>query len=251
MSQSQSHMSAENGIFSVQKMRGETLATLLARFRSENNLSLTTKLTYAGRLDPMAEGLVLILAGESRFQKDKLLGLTKIYEMEIMLGISTDTEDVLGLITDVNFEKVEENKIRQIINEITSITSLAYPMYSSVPVAGKALFMHAREGNVVEIPEKKVSISNVEILEIRNAAINDLNIISDIKKVEGDFRQAEIINKWQEHLDKNNEVILIKIRASVSSGTYMRSLARWVGEQLGVPALAYTIRRTSIGEYSL
>lgn len=238
-----------SGIYHVLKHRSETLAALLERFRYEHGFQNDVKMTYAGRLDPMAEGLVLVLVGETRFQKDTLLNLEKVYEMEIMFGISTDTQDVLGKITEINFKNIDEENIRSVITGTLSLTSLPYPMYSSTPVDGKPLFVHARAGNDVVAPQKKIKISKIEVLSIRKEKINIETIVQDISKVEGDFRQADIILDWQKI--EQVEVVFAKIRAKVSSGTYMRSLAKHIGEILLVPALAYSIKRLSIGDFDL
>lgn len=245
-----------SGIYPVHKERGETLAMLLNRFRTEQLIDETVKLTYAGRLDPMAEGLVLILAGDARFQKDALLGLHKTYEVDVLFGVVTDTQDPLGIITDVSIVDVDEITLIDAIAHIKRITSLPYPMYSSVPVDGKPLFVHARAGTKVEVPQKKVTIYSAEIINIREESLQKLvdEIITDIAKVAGDFRQAEITEVWQRLLTPNSsqqEATIVTIRISASSGTYMRSLATVLGERLGVPALAYRINRTKLGEYTL
>lgn len=240
-----------SGIFPIQKYRGETLAVLLERFRHEHSLDTETKLTYAGRLDPMAEGVVLVLAGESRFEKDALLGLPKAYDVDILLGVSTDTLDPLGSIENVEPKPIDQETIERAILEMKSITSLPYPMYSSVPVDGKPLFIHAREGTTVTIPQKKVTIYSAELLGIEKVSLSTLatRAIEDIQKVIGDFRQDTIINDWRQLETVDTEVQLVKVCITASSGTYMRSLTAWMGERLGVPALAYRIVRTKIGEY--
>ena len=108
----------------IHKNLGETPLEALERFRleqikkSDNNLiSNSTKLdsvtdnsinwkkipmTYAGRLDPVAEGELLILIGEECKNKEKYLGLDKEYEVEILLGLTTDTYDILGLVTNIS-----------------------------------------------------------------------------------------------------------------------------------------------------
>ena len=239
------------GIFTVAKTRGETLAVLLERFRREHDLGPDTKITYAGRLDPMAEGLVVILAGDARFQKDKMLGLSKTYTMEILLGVSTDTHDPLGIVGGIAFASATEGAIADVVNRMTGIATLPYPMYSSVPVQGKPLFMHAREGTQIDIPNKKVKISDVSLVSIEKRPLKEIisYITEDVARVEGDFRQQDIISSW-EHIrtvHPDAEVTIVTIEAHVSSGTYMRSLAEWMGTQLGVPALAYRIVRTKLG----
>lgn len=241
----------DSGAYLVVKQRGETLASLLDNFRHERNLGSDIKVTYAGRLDPMAEGLVIILVGNSRFEKDKLLNLSKVYEIEVLIGVSTDTADALGIVTKSDFRKFDTENILSIVKEMEDIRELPYPKYSSIPVLGKPLFVHARQGNDVEIPIKKIKIFKTELIDIKTAKINELsqNIIRDIKNVSGDFRQEEISRCWQKFADQNQDVFLIKIRAEVSSGTYMRSLAVWLGEKMGMPALAYSIRRTRVGNF--
>lgn len=244
-----------SGIFLVYKERGETLAALLERFRSEHDLGPDIKLTYAGRLDPMAEGLVLVLAGEDRFQKDKLLGLEKTYVVEILLGVGSDTHDPLGMVSDPVPKDMSESEIKEKVQKMHSITELPYPMYSSVPVEGKPLFVHAREGNTVKVPRKKIHIKEVVVKKIESRSVAELAdaVVQDIQKVQGDFRQKEIIERWKEvrsqYGDRTLSIVTLSITAS--SGTYMRSLAAWMGEQLGVPALALSINRTVIGTYEI
>ena len=245
------HDQSFRGIYPLYKKRADTLAVLLDRFREEYSLDSSVKLTYAGRLDPMAEGIVLVLAGEDRFIKDSLLGLDKIYEVEVLLGIATDTQDPLGIITDTNFKDMERKAVEQTIAGMKTLTALPYPLYSSALVKGKPLFVHARAGTRVTLPQKKIKIYDAKLLEIKKVSVAALvrDVMVDIAKVIGDFRQEEITKQWQTMLDEQTEITVIKIRVHASSGTYMRSLAAWMGEQLHIPALAYRINRIQIGEY--
>ena len=252
---SQGDVDSSHGIYPVYKERGETLAAVLERFRLEHNLAKDDKLTYAGRLDPLAEGLVIVLAGDDRFKKDAMLGLSKAYTIEVLLGIATDTLDPLGLITKFDFKQIAPQKILAIIVEMKDITTLPYPLYSSVPVQGKALFTYARAGRAVEIPQKKVTIFEAESISIEKKLLSDIvaESIKVVTKVQGDFRQTETITNWIEFLtqNKDREVQIVKIKVRASSGTYMRSLAEWLGDKVGLPAIAYKIKRTEIGEYKI
>jgi len=232
------------------KLPGETLAVMLERFRMEKGISPEEKITYAGRLDPMAEGVVPVLIGDARFQKDQLLGLSKTYELTVLLGASTDSADMLGIVKEIKNAVFDEESIMKVLDSLLDITELTYPMYSSRPVEGKPLFMHARAGNTVDVPVKKVSIKNIEMKSIEQTTLGVclMNTIPVIEKVAGDFRQSEIIAKWQQQ-SMDTSVVLVTFSAAVSSGTYMRSLAEKLGESLGVPALAYRITRTRVGEY--
>ncbi|MDB5254901.1 MAG: ine55 [Candidatus Nomurabacteria bacterium] len=235
------------GIFPFWKEAGETLAVLLRRFKDEHGYGPDEKITYAGRLDPMAEGIVPLLVGEARFQKDRLLGAVKTYEVDILLGISTDTADMLGLVTNIDMDTgIAQEQIESAIEQMKGITELPYPEYSSRPVDGKPLFMHARAGQKVVVPIKKVTIHSLELKEIKEIPLKEVldGAIEVINKVRGDFRQEETVEQWKAL--KGGNVQMISIVATVSSGTYMRSLAERMGELLGVPALAYRIVRTEV-----
>ncbi len=240
------------GIFPFWKFPGETLAVMLRRFRDEYGYSEDEKITYAGRLDPMAEGIVPLLVGTARFQKDHMLSAMKTYEVDIVLGLGTDTADFLGIVVKNDIHPVSTEFIEQVVSTLTEINELPYPEYSSRPVDGKPLFMHARAGQKVVVPIKKVTIHELVLKEIKEVELSILlnSAIETITKVQGDFRQAEIIKQWTS-LTKASAVEIatvqvITIITTVSSGTYMRSLAEKVGELLGVPALAGRIVRTKI-----
>jgi tRNA pseudouridine(55) synthase len=238
------------GVHHFWKLPGETLAVMLRRFREEQVMGEDEKLTYAGRLDPMAEGVVPILSGEARFQKDHMMTAAKTYEVDILLGISTDTGDMLGLVTNTDLaKKPSAAEIKEAIAMMADITELLYPNYSSRPVDGKPLFVHARAGKAVHRPIKNVVIHSLELLSIKEVPLNELvaSAVETIKKVQGDFRQQETIEQWQA-LQQDMKVQVVSIRTNVSSGTYMRSLAEKLGELVGVPALAYRIVRIGIAK---
>ncbi|HEY0980308.1 MAG TPA: hypothetical protein VGE18_02795 [Candidatus Paceibacterota bacterium] len=243
-------------VFAVWKHPGETLAVLLERFRSEQGLTDAIKLTYAGRLDPMAEGVVIILKGDARFYKDDLLGLDKTYELTVLLGVSTDTADMLGLVTAINTDTaIVKESIENAVKSLEGVTELAYPLYSSRTVDGMPLFVHARAGTVVRVPTKKVQVTGVQLqgIEYRTLAEGIEETLPVIQNVAGDFRQEEIIKKWMEVIAKEGEkeIPFITIRITATSGTYMRALAEVVGATAGIPALAYRIKRVRIGEYTI
>ncbi len=242
------------GVFRVWKMAGETLADLLIRFRKEEGFGSEVKITYAGRLDPMAEGIVIFLVGDARFEKETWNAKKKTYEVDILLGVETDTLDMLGIVTSqvVGNTVFSEKILTHTLSEMRLIASLPYPLYSSRPVDGEPLFMHARSGKSVSIPEKKIFIYNVQLLTYKEVTLSTLidSALEVIQKVSGDFRQKAIEEGWkklQQDFGKQ-KVLIVRVCISASSGTYMRSLAKWYGEKLGVPALAYKIVRTHVGK---
>ena len=237
-----------SGVLTVEKARGETLKVLLERVRTENHITHEVPITYAGRLDPMAEGVVMLLVGEKRFEKESYLAQDKTYRFTILFGITTDSLDVLGL-AGIPYQALPIDG-EAIARYITSITSLAYPLYSSRPVDGKPLFAYARAGTMPSnIPTKDVHIYSCQCQGMETVPLSILvpGIIEDIKKVSGDFRQEEIIAMWQTYLNDPTPVTLATFEAVVSSGAYIRSLAEAAGKYCAVPALAYRIVRTQIG----
>ena len=114
----------------VDKRLGETPLEALHRLRKEEGLSEDVPLTYAGRLDPAAEGVLLVLSGEDCKHKDDFLSLPKTYEVEVLLGIETDTHDLLGIpkvaMKDIPIEEYLQTHI--------GVFEQPYPAFSSKPV---------------------------------------------------------------------------------------------------------------------
>ncbi|MFZ3011455.1 MAG: hypothetical protein WA060_00415 [Minisyncoccia bacterium] len=249
----------------LNKKEGETPLEALENFRLKKTKKYpeykNIKMTYAGRLDPMASGLLLILAGEETKNKEKYLTLEKEYEFQVLFGFSTDTFDILGKV--VSRELVELNKrdlkkkIKENLKNFLGEIIQKYPIYSSKTVKGRPLFVYARRGEEVEIPERKIFIKKLKldkIIEINNKKLFK-NIEKRIKKVKGDFRQKEILEIWRETLrvsNKGQKVFPIaKFDIKCSSGTYVRGIANALGNMVGMPALAFSIKRTRIGKYVL
>lgn len=250
---------------SITKKVGETPLEALERYRAEQVSLGHTELknvpmTYAGRLDPMAEGVLLILAGDECKNKEKYLGLDKEYEVEVVFGIETDTYDALGLakVGKAAEKSAEDMSVSKKLSQAKVFFKpyiwkfrQEYPAYSSKTVEGKQLHELARAGELPdEMPTKEVEIYSVEeVGKIQNiSGVELLNIISkNISLVKGDFRQEKIIKRWQEVLkDSNADFFVLKIRVNCSSGTYMRSLAHRIGRDLGTGAFALSIKRTKI-----
>ncbi|MDQ5971282.1 MAG: tRNA pseudouridine55 synthase [Patescibacteria group bacterium] len=265
------------------KERGETPLDVLKRLKNENPEYQYVPMTYAGRLDPMAEGLMLVLTGDDCMKKDEYTNLSKEYEVTILFGFATDTYDLLGLVEDERSHVVpgrlaqavepSRAKIQQdfmcadgnnmtsefskIIKNFTGKIDQKYPPYSSRTVNGKPLFQWAREGRLDEItiPSHEVYISNIELIEESKITKTKLAkyIKENIGKIKGDFRQEEILEKWNEVLQNSTEeeFVCIKLKIACSSGTYVRVVAHELGESVGTQALAMHIKRTKIGDYSI
>ena len=239
-------MPQTQSVLNLQKLVGETPLECLERFRAENPEYKDLPMTYAGRLDPMAEGVLLMLVGDECKNKEKYLGLDKEYEVEVLFGFETDTYDILGKIEKTGESKNISKDLFSILQSFVGKFTQEYPKYSS-----KFLSQNA---DPEESHTKEVEIYSVDYLGLWE--VSALELLADIQmriaKVRGDFRQEEILELWKENLiDKKEQYQIIKIKVSCSSGTYMRSLAHNLGTKLGVPALAFGIKRVKIGKYEI
>lgn len=243
-------------IIIVNKKEGETPLEALELFRAKHKEYKDLPITYAGRLDPMASGVLILLAGEETKHKEKYLALDKEYEFEVLLGFATDTYDILGEVTQIShglFEGLEKN-IKSNLKYFTGKFTQKYPPYSSKTVKGKPMFEYSRENVAVEAPEREVNVKSLKLIKMRIIKSKKLleNIDKRIGKVKGDFRQKEIIKLWQKNLNhRETKYAMAYFKIKCGSGTYVRGIANSLGEKISIPALAYSIKRTRVGKYKL
>jgi len=235
----------------------ETLFETLERFRLKYSEYQDSKITYAGRLDPMAEGLMILLIDDDVHRKDEFIKLDKVYEVDFILGVCTDTYDILGLVNNNKEQEIIENNVKKQIAELENITSQEYPAYSSKTVNGKALWQWARERKLSEIntPRIDISIFDAKYIGLKLLSKTELqdHILKSIKKVSGDFRQKEIMRLWNNYFltSKRTSYQIYTMRVHASSGTYMRSLVHTIGKKTGIGATTVRINRIQVGEYLL
>ena len=155
---------------------GETPLECLGRLQTDNPKYEDVKLTYAGRLDPMAEGELLVLVGEECKDKDNYLGLDKEYEFEVLLGFETDTNDILGLLQGVQSPKVgredydvgrHQGKMERFLESIKGKQMQKYPAFSSKTIEGKPMFELAKVGKLEgkEIPKREIEIYEADFIK--------------------------------------------------------------------------------------
>lgn len=245
-------------VVSIYKPITFTPLQAIDQFRKENSQYKNAKLGYAGRLDPMAEGLLLVLVDEENKKRKEYERLPKEYEFQILFGFSTDTYDVMGMVMqaqDIKDQMLDLNEVQKAANTFVRKFKQPYPPYSSARVKGKPLYYWAREDKLREIiiPEKEVEIFAFEVSKVSSVTGKDLSeeIKGRIKKVKGEFRQQKIVTNWEKILNKhkNKDYFYITCKVRCSSGTYMRSLAFEIGKLLNIPTLALSIKRTKIGEF--
>jgi len=220
-------------------------------------------LMHAGALDPLAEGLLLVVAGaENQADIAALISAEKTYEFEILLGFKTDTWDVLGIaksvalpITDLDtIADTSEQFIRTYIGSVRQ----RVPIFSNMRYRDKRMYQWAREGNAHLVPplfrERMIHVMEYGDLQIISAQELYAAIRSKVGAVHGDFRQAEILNYWETVFDRlPSEMIFPIMRCTVTceSGTYVRSIAYALGEHTGLGGVSWHIRRTRVGAYTL
>jgi tRNA pseudouridine55 synthase len=244
-------------VIKVYKKCGETPLECINTLKKDNESLRFLPMTYAGRLDPLAEGVLLILIGDECVKKDEYLNLPKEYEVEVLFGFSTDTYDVMGKVTEKVSTSIDQLMVKNILPQFVGRIKQKYPPYSSRTVNGQPLFKWARDGKLgeIEIPTHDVFVESIDMVD--NGLIEGDILFSNIKeklsKVTGDFRQKEILTIWRENLIVNEKESypFVKLRISCGSGVYVRGIAHEIGEKLGIPALALKIVRTKVGEYSI
>ncbi len=236
------------------KQKGETPLQGLDRLRARKEDLVGVKMSYAGRLDPMAEGVMIVLIGEECKDREKYLGLDKMYVTEILFGVGTDTADILGKISasQKSVKSVKSKDVEKELQKMVGKMNQKYPAYSSKSFAGS--YEDAHIGNVAE-HSHEVEVYSAELFEVREISSHDLlkKIQEDIARVKGDFRQEEIVKLWEKNIprDVSQKFCVVKIRLVVSSGFYVRQFAEDLGESIGVPALALSIIREKVGEYGI
>lgn len=253
-------------VYTVYKKVGETPLQAIERAREERQLDATTKLAYAGRLDPMAEGKLLVVEGKECAHISDYWKLDKEYKVSIVLGLSSDSHDVLGKLSydEVAPRTYSEEEISQTLQDFVGEYSWEYPVISSKPVEGKPLFLWFLEDRLDEItiPHSTGEIFDITLLGIRTLTpeqlkertlekIHAISIVTDESKRLGrDFRRHEVIDSWNTwYKTSAHSVQVIDIVCTASAGTYMRTLAHEVGKKLGTHGLALEINRTKIGTF--
>lgn len=236
----------------VNKKIGETPLEALRGFVKKSRLSSRGKYTYAGRLDPMAEGVLLVLADVNQKQKEKYLSLPKLYEAEVLFGLNSDSGDLLGLPKKGRGVRVDAQDLLSAAKKLVPSATLPLPKFSSVIVKGKPAFSHARAGKKVTMPTRKMEIKSIAVGRIKTVTADDIleRAIIRVNKVNGDFRQELIISAWKKLLGKSEKRFqTVKLTIYCGSGTYVRSIAEHLGETLGTSALLYGLKRTAVGKY--
>lgn len=173
------------------------------------------KVGHAGTLDPMASGVLIVAVGRNMTKRiDEIKGQNKEYVAVIRLDGKSDTDDAEGIIELLDIKKIPTDvEVQKVINTFIGEIDQVPPIYSAKKIAGKKSYELARKGQPVILKPSKVKILKIELLEY----------------------------SWPE----------LALRIECGTGTYIRSLARDIGEKLGTGGYLTQLVRTRIGEFKI
>lgn len=206
------------GILPLYKPKGMTSHDCVFKLRKILRMK---KIGHTGTLDPDVTGVLPICLGKATKVAEYITDAGKAYEGEVTIGFSTTTEDSTG---EVVAEKkivgsFTRDQILAVLTKLTGEITQTPPMYSAVKVNGKRLYEYARQGIEVERPTRNVNIYSMELLDDR-----------------------EIFS---------GETINFRFRVTCSKGTYIRTLAVMIGQELGYPAHMSDLVRIKSAKYNL
>ena len=199
-----------NGILNIYKERGFTSHDVVAKLRG---ICRQRKIGHTGTLDPDATGVLPVCLGNATGVCDLLTDRSKEYETILLLGITTDTQDISGTVLTENDVNLSEADVISCVRKFVGNIEQIPPMYSAIKIDGKKLYELARQGRTVERPPRQVTIHSIEIMNI------------DLPRV--------------------------KMRVNCSKGTYIRTLCHDIGDALGCGGTMEVLERTRVGEFEL
>lgn len=204
-----------NGFLLIDKPAGISSFGVVARVRwlLSQAAGKKVKVGHAGTLDPFATGLMIIVVGEYCKRAAEFSKLDKTYVATMHLGQTSNTGDPEGERTDVSDRQPTEAEVSAALRKFTGTITQTPPSYSAIKVNGVRAYKLARAGKDVEVPKRTVVV-------------------------------RELIMQSYDY----PELIL---EASVSSGTYIRTLAEDIGRELGTGAYTLQLRRSRVGEYTI
>lgn len=200
------------GLLLLNKPQGKTSYGAVSAVKK---ISGEKRVGHTGTLDPMATGVLPVLLGRATALASSMLDSDKKYTAGVKLGITTDTEDITGEVISKMEVDITPEKICSVLSDFVGIQMQRPPMYSALKRAGVPLYKLAREGKSVEIPEREINVISLNVVDI------------------------------------NPDCDEFSFDACVSKGTYIRSLVRDIGEELGCGAVLSSLCRTSAAGFDI
>ena len=219
-------MTRSGGLLVVDKPAGWTSHDVVARAR---RLCGTRRVGHAGTLDPMATGVLVLGVERGTKLLTFLVGCDKSYAATIRLGMSTLTDDAEGETTQALGVDDPDRLQEELPTAVAALTGHIQQVPSSVSaikVKGVRSYTRVRQGDAVELPARAVTVSRFEVLSVRPGS-------------------APV------EVGPAVDVVDVDVEVDVSSGTYVRALARDLGAALGVGGHLTALRRTRVGRFSL
>jgi tRNA pseudouridine55 synthase len=200
-----------SGILNVDKPLGQTSFDVVRRVKRGTG---ERKVGHAGTLDPAATGVLLVCLGQAVRVSEYLMDLPKTYRAAIHLGISTDTYDSEGQVVATGApDAVSEEALRQVLQRFVGEIQQVPPRYSAIKVGGRPAYQRARKGEALVLSARPVKVYRLDLL---------------------DFAAP-----------------IVELEIECGKGTYIRSLAHDIGQQLGCGAYLARLARTRVGPFTL
>ncbi len=199
-----------NGIINIYKESGYTSHDVVAKMRG---IFKQKKIGHTGTLDPDAKGVLPVCLGSATKLCDLLTGQDKEYEAQMLLGITTDTQDMSGSVLDKKEVCVTKEEVRMAAESFIGGYGQIPPMYSAIKVNGKKLYELARAGREVERKPRQIQIYEIEIKDV--------------------------------------QLPYVSMRVLCSKGTYIRTLCHDIGKKLGCGAAMAKLTRTKAGRFRI
>ncbi|GEL94323.1 tRNA pseudouridine(55) synthase TruB [Cellulomonas composti] len=214
---------APDGVVVVDKPAGLTSHDVVARMR---RLAGTRKVGHAGTLDPMATGVLVVGIGRATRLLTYVVGADKDYDATIRLGVATSTEDAEGdVVATHDAGHVGRGEVERAVAALTGDILQVPSAVSAIKVDGRRAYERVRAGEDVELAARPARVSRFDVVALR------------AERIEVDGTPLAVLD--------------VDVQVTVSSGTYVRALARDVGVALGVGAHLTSLRRTRVGGYGL
>ncbi len=205
----------KDGIVLIDKPVGMSSFGVVARVRRELSQAAghKVKVGHTGTLDPFATGLMILVVGKECRNAGSYTKLDKVYEATIELGKISSTGDPEGELSEVSAPEPSIDQVRSVIKDFAREIQQVPPAYSAIKIGGQRAYKLARQGKAIEMPVRTVTIHSIEVLG---------------------YAYPQLM-----------------IRANVSSGTYIRTLAEDIGKALGTGAYCSALRRISIDRWQV
>jgi tRNA pseudouridine55 synthase len=202
--------SSYHGLLVVDKPRGLTSRAVVDR--AQRWFPPGTRLGHTGTLDPLATGVLVLCVGMATRLTEYVQEMAKTYRAGVLLGARSDTDDAEGSVTPVAVgQPPDRAAVEKVLAEFTGEYAQVPPAYSAAKVAGRRAYDLARRGQAVSLQARRVRIDAIEVLAYAYPRL--------------------------------------EIEVRCGKGTYLRSLARDLGERLGCGGLIESLRRTRVGPF--